>query len=952
MRRVKGGSVAASPHRPFRANVLTGSVATVIAALAMSPAMAQEAGSPAAADASIAEPEQIVVTGSRIVRDGFAAPTPVSVITSDTLSRLGVTDMADAINRLPSVRATSTQTTSLRRGTESPATTADLRGLGSSRTLVLVDGRRFTPSTTDGSIDLGMIPSALVQRSEVVTGGASAAYGSDAVAGVVNLILDRKLNGLKMQVDFTEANRGDSTGYHASLAGGTDLFGGRAHLIGALEYDENKGSGRCYDYSWCAREFFTVANAGYATNGLPANIIAENVHVSSISPGGLINSGPLKGIAFNSDGRPTQFQYGSLVNSLYMVGGDGEGGNPAISTGQLQRPYKRLNSFAHLDYDLTDGLRGFIEASYGRITAVQDGVINRLDKGITIRRDNAFLPTSIQQAMDANAITSFTLGRQGDDFGPYIARTMVNVYRVAAGLSGDLGRFKWDVGYQYGTSRSVVEASGNRIKANFDRAIDAVVGPNNVVMCRSTLTSPTNGCKPMDIFGENKYSPESYAYAFGTAYGRIDSEQQVATANITGDLFDIWGGAVAMATGVEWRRNRSTSEIDPISAVAGFNSANAAGSAGKTTVKEGYFELNAPLLRDVPLAKLLELNGAVRYTDYSTSGGVTTWKLGAVYEPLDWLRLRVTRSRDIRAPNISELFGGQTSLNTTVTDPVDGRQVRVNGLAGGNPGLRPETADTWTAGVVLSPRDGFLRRFRASVDYYDIKVKGAISTLGNQSIIDGCFDGLPGLCSLVTRDGAGNLVSVVNTLQNLGAFNTNGLDLQVNYAQPLDEVSEALPGTLNISLMGNKVFDFVSIDAVGRVVERAGQTGFQIGSPLGVADWTWTAVVGYDVGRLSLTTDIRYIAKGVYDATLIGPDDPDYATTLPNSINNNRLPSRTYVNLTARYDLFSRGDYKVQLFGGITNLFDKDPPISPPRSNGIFYDVLGRTYKAGLRITL
>ena len=323
-----------------------------------------------------------------------------------------------------------------------------------------------------------------------------------------------------------------------------------------------------------------------------------------------------------------------------------------------------------------------------------------------------------------------------------------------------------------------------------------------------------------------------------------------------------------------------------------------------------------PLLRDVPFARLLELNGAVRYTDYSTGASVTTWKLGGTYVPMDGLKLRGTLSRDIRAANLTEMFSISGLSFANVRDPRDGSSPFISSLSAGNPGLAPEKADTWTAGVVLEP--AMLPGLRLSVDYYDIDISGAIGTLTTQNIIDRCFiGGAAQLCDLIELNPDTSIRHVNNFFVNIQTVQTRGV----------------------VRLLGTYVADLVTGDGVTSV-DRAGQA-----QGTGVPHWTGLANIVYATGPLSLGVSGRYVGGGAFDVTF-GPGD----------INDNSISGRFYINLSAQYDI-GRGDgWTMELYGAVKNLLDKDPPIvgstfqAPFATNGALYDMVGRYFTVGARV--
>ncbi len=369
---------------------------------------------------------------------------------------------------------------------------------------------------------------------------------------------------------------------------------------------------------------------------------------------------------------------------------------------------------------------------------------------------------------------------------------------------------------------------------------------------------------------------------------------------------------------------------------------------------EGYVEGDLPLAKDMAFAKSLNLNGAVRRTHYVRDGkgttsslSVTTWKVGGVWEPTDWLRFRASRSRDIRAPNVSELFGPNTTGFGILNDPArGGLQTNPVVISGANPNLVPEVADTWTYGFVLRPTfGGPLSRTQLSVDRFDIKIKGAIGVLGAQTIASRCFQGAQEFCTLITRDGAGVITQINDTQNNVNQLTATGWDVEFNYRQPLGGMGEA-----EFRLLGTYYEDLITVDSAGSV-DRAGQTGLRGGTVPGIPRYTLDGLINWRRDRAGLDIHLRYIPKGKYNALFIGPEDPGYNILLGNSSNTNRVPSAFYADVMGHYDITS-GPRTWTVFGGINNITDKDPPRVPGANgsgNSVSFDPVGRTFRIGVR---
>jgi len=420
------------------------------------------------------------------------------------------------LNTLPSFRASTTPQTSNISPREAGTIQADLRGLGPTRTLVLVDGRRFIPSTQEGTVDLNQIPTLLIDRSEVVTGGASAAYGSDAVAGVVNLILKSNLQGVISQLQYGQTERGDGRDYLAAIAGGTHFGSGRGHITGAFEFEDNGGTGDCYTRDWCAREYQDITNPSTATTpklaGYPANNILPNSRTVTAVPGGLVVSpvrvngtvvnSSLRGTAFQPDGTPYPFQYGLVFpnNSTFMAGGQGYNG--FIGAPLMVVPTRRYVSFLGLNYDVTDNLQGLLQLSYGRVTSDGRGAQTRdtsAGSTITIRGDNPYLPAGVRSTLLAagaplTSATTFTLGRLGDDFGYTDNRNSTDLYRVLAGLKGRISdHWKWDASYEFGTTEYKQAVSNNRIQEQIAGVPNAPGAPTRIQLAADAVIDPASG---------------------------------------------------------------------------------------------------------------------------------------------------------------------------------------------------------------------------------------------------------------------------------------------------------------------------------------------------------------------------------------------------------------------------------------------------------------------------
>ncbi|MEP7242887.1 MAG: TonB-dependent receptor [Gammaproteobacteria bacterium] len=924
--------------------------------------------------------EEVTVTGSRIQSDGFSAPTPVSVVGAERIEQRAVTNIGDLLNEMPSFRATQTPSSQGLSGGYVGGRVLDLRGLGAVRTLVLLDSKRIVASTPQGTVDTNMLPSSLIERVDVVTGGASAAYGSDAVAGVVNFILNENLNGVRSNVSFGQSDEHDDQTTAASLAGGTAFWGDRGHWVGAVEYEKNTGVGTCTERDWCASETLNFGRPPGDTTR-PANSILPNIHPSTISPTGVITSytvfpanpmaptnaalnAVVNGITFNADGTPRRFQYGSAVNSLYMIGGENEGENGYFEGIPIKSPTKRYTLFQRGKLELTDSITARLDLGYGHMEGFHQGGEYR-STGLNIKRDNAFIPTStdpaldIRKIMDDNGLTTFQLGKNFKDIGNTHLNSTNKLYQAIASLDGKIGSssWKWDGHYAYGRNDFNLSIPNSVLTARAAKAIDSVLS-GGTIKCRvNTDASTANddpACVPLNPFGMQA-SQAAIDYVTSTSVQTNVTTENSLAANIQGEVIDLWAGPVSLAVGGEYRSDKMDGGADANSASLAFFTGNAQNITGKVKVKEGYLETGIPLAKNIMLAKALDLNGAVRRTSYDRDGAgksssvdATTWKYGLVWQPLEWLRFRGTKSRDIRAPNISELFGPTTSGFAILNDPTqNGKQTNPTIISGSNPDLVPESADTRTMGVVIQPQaDGWLGRLQFSYDYYKIAIDKSIGTLGGQTIATRCFQGATEFCGLITRNTAGDITNIVDVQQNVNQLLTTGADIELSYRQPTEKL-----GDFTFRLLDTVVWDLITTDSAGPI-DRAGQTGLRGGTIPGIPKYTLDALIDWKMGPVELSLHGRRIPAGIYNAAFIGPEQQGYNILLGNSSNTNAVPSRSYADIVGQYGFDLAGDSRIVVYAGVNNITNSEMPRYPGANgsgNNVIFDAVGRTYKIGFR---
>jgi outer membrane receptor protein involved in Fe transport len=864
---------------------------------------------------------------------------------------------------------------------------------------VLQDGKRMVASAlgTGGNasaVDVNSIPSGLVQRVEVVTGGASAVYGSDALAGVVNFILDKDFTGIKGNVDGGVTEAGDGENYKLTLTAGTKFADGRGHLLFSGEYADDKGIiGN--DRSWADDSFQLMNNPAYNKDTNPTVPQLLTVHQAGVANGtygGLIlgcqsGSGavgystiagcPLRGTQFVQGGQAIPFQFGSLLSGPTMSGGDWEASRIDRKT-TIALPLQRRSLFGRASFDVTDNMTTYVELQYSKTKSHNTQVVPILNNGgVYIYQDNPFIPADVLAAMQAAGADRFEIGTFNGDMDYLQGINERELKRGVLGFEGnfDLGGKEWNWDASYAHSEQGVESwtPTNRINANYNNAINAIVDPTGAtgrIVCgpRDAVTGLVTvdpNCRPYNPMGLGVNSQQTLDYITGMGHSDMTLKQQVWAASMSGEPFDNWAGPVSTAFGIEHRKESVDGNATALDEANAFFAGNYHATIGEYDVTEGFLETVVPLLKDVPGAEQLDFNGAVRYTDYSTSGDVTTWKAGLVWTPIEDMRFRFTQSRDIRAPGLGELYnrgasGTGNNIDRGITNP-DGSnptyfmQSRTNG----NPDLKPEQADTTGIGVVLSPR--FLPGFTMSVDYYKIDVEDSIATLGSRQIIDGCYlRSQQDLCSLITRDPTTNQITVITSQPlNIIGQTASGIDVDATYTLPVG------PGDLTLRAMSSFVDKLETVTSEGLVVDGKGVNSDDAGisldsSALTAPKYRYLLSAAYNWEPVEVALTMRGISSGVYNNAFIECDAncptgaalPEGYTTIGTGMN--KIDSAQYFDLALNYKLENLGE----LYFVVENLLDEDPAqvaggrgagFYQGQSNVTIYDRFGRMFHAGVR---
>jgi len=984
------------------------------------PAVAADAAADAAAlpkaAASAAADTDIVVTGSRLKRPALESPVPVTSIRTDQLLSGGSLSLGDQLNQLPGLRSTFSQSNSERFIGTSGLNELDLRGLGTARTLVLVDGHRHVASSIGAlAVDTNDIPPDLLERVDVVTGGNSAIYGSDAVAGVVNFIMKKNYQGVQLTGQAGASGRGDRGEYYVSAVAGQNFAGGRGNIAVAAELshtdalyntqrDDETGaySGR--------HQFNLSTNTADPTNFSTQQLFYTGVRSSTISDGGLVtsvcNAANVANIARcradkSQPAAPLGFsqryvfdQSGNLVLSNPTLdfreitnGGSnntiGGGGSTLLNTGQLDPLNERVSIDVVAHYDFSELLKISTDTKYVRVKTNQEGQpsfstgFGALTANISC--SNGFLTAqnlAVLQSIGrcATPTSTFSDARFNVDFGGRGELTTREVFRTVETLSGTFKNgWSYEVSANFGTFVFNTRSLNNLQVFNMDgtngpfvKALDAVKNAAGQVVCRVNLVTITDpSCVPINTFGNGAPSQAALNYVNVTATSNGRNKEFDATAFLRGDFGPVRlaAGPISWVLGAEYRSEAARSLFDPLTA-SGATFLNAIQPFNPPTLisKEGFVEVNLPLLKNLPFAKDLTLHGAGRLSNYNTSTGtVYSYNGDITYAPSRDIRFRAGYSRSVRAPTQSDLFATQSQNFAQIQDPCDtlfvgggvnraanckaagidtttfinapARAQSTGFLSGGNATLTAEKSDSYTLGTIITPR--FMPGFSFTADYYNIKIKQAIANLGAQQIINLCYD-LPTTnnqyCPLVFRDPTTKLFLPIATLSapvNFAVFETSGLDFEMNYTHKMGNGD-------NIDLRALATYVFVKNFHTDPTNPSAFTKAL---GTLGDAQLNAQASIDYKHDVLSLHYDARLIGKSLissYEATLTPTGNVIYIS--------NRYPPIVYHNISATVAVNKRFSIKV----GSDNVFDRLPPygLRGVTANDGAYDNVGRTFYA------
>jgi outer membrane receptor protein involved in Fe transport len=925
------------------------------------------------------EPEQVVVTGSRIISNGNDMPTPVTIVSSDELLNSVPKSIMDGLADLPIFDGGRSPQTNVGNSSQNNASHQfNIRNVGITRTLILYDGRRIAPTSPTGEVDADIVPQMLLQRVDVVTGGVSAVYGSDAVAGVVNFITDKNFNGVKFDGHVGVSEYGDDVEERAGVAAGMNVLNGRGHIEGSLEYYNNPGVAGA-DKLQRPWNFLTRSAQGSGSAAKPYNL-CYYTRLESSSYGGYISSGsinklnngnPLADMTFNADGSLRPFVHGTPSGTGNVTCGANPGTvNPSdgiyYQEASLVASSQMVQGFGRFDYSITDDIEAYVELTN---TKIQNANIHQTNevRNITMSATNAFLTTAQQNAMTGAGKSTFNFSRAFLNSPPLSSNSWTTSYLVNAGLSGKLfNDFHWELSFVHNENTQFTRNMANINLPRLYAAADAVKDASGNIVCNVTLTNPGlyPGCVPVDMFGADP-TPAMLDYFEEVTQFTSTTRMDDFGGSITGPVADLWAGPLQLALSGEWRNtsldvtsNRHPSDkVDctglrfncTASTLVDISNILEDSHGSSQGVWELAMEAQLPLLKDLPLAEAVDINAAARYTDYDTSGTVWTWKVGGQWTFDEEVTARAVISLDIRAPNLNELFSPQLVNPAGTSD----YHVLTNGgptqlqapfITISNPNLKPEESHTTTLGAVYRPR--WLDNFSLAVDYYHLKIGNAITNIQGQNAtiqqICESSNGTSPYCSLIQRPlpfsdhSTANLVTAFyQQPRNAQSVVTDGWSIEANWSTQL------WGGDFSIRDLTEYQPMLKTIQFPGAPVLNAANTG-------ALPSWRTTFYFRYALGDWSAQVTQKLRGGGKLNADRTRVYSPFFSDP----------GIGMYTNLTVNWTWKSAPYTPVQFYVSVQNLFDRAPTTIggggtvPGLFPGTFAgdDLIGRYYTTGVRL--
>ncbi len=918
--------------------------------------------------------ETVVVTGSRVIQDAANSPTPLTVMRTAQLLATTPSNLSDALNKLPIFQSSATQRTAGGASGNGGGDFLNLRAFGPQRTLVLMNGMRVPASNANGSVDISTLPQMLMTRVDVVTGGASAVYGSDAITGVVNFILDKNFDGMKYNANAGISSYGDGVSYQAGAAGGTSLFGGRGHIEGSAQYYHSDGVYK-KDRPGGAQNW---SSYGLGTLASPITNI-QQARLNPESFGGRISctNCSVNGQQFVRDDVIGPFDSGvvPVAGGSVSSGGDGV----YVHNTHAIAATKHAEFFTRFSYNLNSDTTFWIQGSATQATVFNEFFPSQIDNGRQTTKyfkNNPYLGADQQALLGNNGLTDstniFTMQKWLDNQPGRATNSVTRNLILTTGFNGQLsGAYDWEVHYTHGESRDSVKGINNGNNQYHDAQADVVVDGGTIKCYNDTAAAIAlygdlyPGCVPLNPFGPTSIKDDAYKYWSRTTKFAMTNSMDDLAADISGDLFDLPAGPIraALSGEMRWLDYTVNSNASPTALVNCLGLRLCGGptqtlwdnnTLASVTANENVWEFsgeaNIPLIKDIPFVQSFAADIAGRYTDYSVSGPVQTWKVGLNWHLNDDLYFRGTTSIDIRAPTLNDLYQPVSSTSVGYFDLLTNfAGTGTQQVTQGNPALVPEVARTYTAGVVFTP--AWLQGFTASVDFYNINLHNAIgSVTGTNTQVQALCNSSGGtspFCALYQRpiafgapgyDTAANYPTAIFSRNLNAAFSaTEGEDYEVDYHFNLADVNEAWPGAVSLRAMLN----------VAPKIDQNTFPGSQIlhtTNPKGHA----ALFADYTIGNWSVNGQVHWFSD-LYKNGVLGSAAVIYAVP--------RVASFNTVDIAIARTIPLDNGASMQAYFSVQNIGNANPPIVTGSSGnpgaGIpapaGEDVMGRYFTIGVR---
>jgi outer membrane receptor protein involved in Fe transport len=856
--------------------------------------------------------EQIVVTGTHIARPEVESAMPISVINADDAKNYGYNTVYDALRLDPAIGPGIGEMNSGGQEYDQGVANINLRNMGANRSLVLVDGERWVSSgARTSAVDLNTIPTALIDRFEVVTGGAAAIYGADAVTGAVNIIMKKEMTGLDVSATTGISGHGDAKQDNVSIATGSEFGDGRGHFVIGADYTYTAPLDDTARYPDRVSYYPNPAYTG-PSSGVPANLLNTNtrqLNRSSVPSFCLPSGTSCKQWYQLINGVVTpvpQSGYRVIIPGEIGVqdGGPSTAGNAFENV--LLRPESEKGSlYMHTSYEFTPAItwNGTLSYAYSSNRATPEWPAVRDDErptnwwgGTTAEiatLTNPYLPTSLRQFMIANNLTAIPLDRTYLNLPQAFETDQRNNITLGTDIGGELtGKLKWQAFVRYGHVTDHITTTNMIGKNEWLNARNTIADPVTGQPECADPTARANGCQPLNFFSTAPYSQALLNYIENNRHEYNENSLLNTGGNINGSIFSLPAGDVSIASGFAWRRETLETRDDPNTAKLhdvvfspgeDYSLHPALNASRETT--ELYGETVIPVLKDLPLAKRLDVEAAYRFSHYSDEPNTNTWKGGGSWEPVSGFTLRGNYSHSVRVPNFGELYS-PTSTTTygNISDPCQASYINQNPnykancaailnsisvplpspnlnapvvTGGGNPALTPETSNSYTVGAVFQPK--LLGNLQLTVDYWNIQISNAITLLPYLTILNDCVDSPGGpnqtYCKLITRNNQGNVVSVQAQYENLSSQQARGIDFGANYWLPIGE------GQFRAKFIGTYLLQQT-------IVAAKGQAGTDYAGEWDYPTFKATLMTEYSIGMVTFGANTRFVSRSLYDAAV------------------------------------------------------------------------------------